>query len=467
MTPKPVGPGTDSPFSDLLHAVLDGRATVGEWSQLSAILESNPAACDEYATHVALHARLRQVVSGHGSLMPLPLSCPISLDASQELSCPSPASRRSGGKRLLSLARLTGLTAALMVAVTAVWMTFNDQPPAAPSQLIANIWYFDSANDQSIATPIRTSRVSQGEEILLEQGFAEIMLNSGVTIRLSSPCRLTVDNQMLCTLGLGRAYVSVPPNAHGFQLRTLEAQITDYGTEFGVAVDADGKAKVAVVKGEIGVRTDDLATEMKLTTGQGVTIESKSLKRLYFVDEASFPTSRDNARLPLIVDVFDNVRDIESLRYYRVRPGAFEEEAPIYVDRGHEYNGVTSEGLPAYLRGAAYLMTFNGDKQLRDLELTVTLSAPADVYVLFDTRAPVPQWLQSEFQKMPEEVGVDEVSVSEGYERLDEGPGKSIDNRFSVWKKTVDHAGPVTVGAMAAATSYFSMYTIVAVPLEK
>ena len=87
-----------------------------------------------------------------------------------------------------------------------------------------------------------------------------------------------------------------------------------------------------------------------------------------------------NARI--ITPVSDNVRSLETAKYYRIIPHGFREDCRAYVDRMHEWNGVDERGLPPFLLGGDYVMTFNDDKIVTEIEIAVKISQPANLYVL-------------------------------------------------------------------------------------
>ena len=63
----------------------------------------------------------------------------------------------------------------------------------------------------------------------------------------------------------------------------------------------------------------------------------------------------------------------------------------------------------SFLVGGDYVMTFNEDKTVTELELTVELAQPANLYILIDNRVPPPEWLTRDFIDTNADVGLDEV----------------------------------------------------------
>ncbi|HMP06678.1 MAG TPA: hypothetical protein PJ982_10040, partial [Lacipirellulaceae bacterium] len=106
------------------------------------------------------------------------------------------------------------------------------------------------------------------------------------------------------------------------------------------------------------------------------------------------------------------------------------------------------------------------------LRITVTLARPARLYLFIDERAEAPRWLTEEFVKTGWVIGSDE-----GYDDVPEvttaiGPGKSIENTFSVWARDVAQPSTVVLGALQEEQTTSpprevlrAMYGIAATPL--
>ncbi|WP_437207000.1 FecR domain-containing protein [Planctomicrobium sp. SH664] len=463
--PERDSPALDEPLPQLVNAILDDRATPSDWRQLSEIIVRSTEACDYFTTQVALHAKLRQVSTRYSEAH-LTEALP-SRKSGGDRASETPA---GGSHRRRRWSQAAAVVACLLFAAVVTGnLTLTGVSPGSrlvtSAPQIGEMHLVNHEGDATEAQVVR--RIHLGERVVVENRQAEIRFLNGIRMRLAGLSEVTLEDGMNCVLHRGKAFVTVPEGVSGFRIRAAETQITDYGTEFGVSIGDNNTAEVAVVKGVVGVRPDKGGTETQLKTGQGVLIESGVLKRLYLVTDASFPTKQQlPSRQPLIVDVRDNIRSVDSLNYYRVAERAFGEDAKIYVDRPHEFNGMTEAGLPAYLLGADYLMTFNGDKQL-DLRLSITLSRPADLYLIFDDRTAPPSWLKNEFILMPEGVGIDEQTVSTGPERLGVGPGVSVDRQLSLWKRSIPQPGTVELGSVNAYSDSSLMYAIVVVPHDQ
>lgn len=67
--------------------------------------------------------------------------------------------------------------------------------------------------------------------------------------------------------------------------------------------------------------------------------------------------------------------------------GLFVEDAPMFVDRAHQWNGAsTALPIPKYLEGGEYIMSGNDNRDNGDYLLEVTISEACYVYMLIDDR---------------------------------------------------------------------------------
>jgi hypothetical protein len=199
---------------------------------------------------------------------------------------------------------------------------------------------------------------------------------------------------------------------------------------------------------------------------------SGELERVFAVQRNNFLDALDSVRRrpaePVIGDVRDNIRTDQSVKSYQIVRAGLEEDAPCFVDRNHQWNGVDAKGLPEFLVGADYIMPFNDDKFVRGLEIDVRLLRPATLYVFLDNNMEVPDWLSKGFEDTGVDIGMDGSKTPWHQEQtLSMGPGRSIDCRFSVWKREVRKTGTVTLGGIEppeVRSQGFNMYGIAAVP---
>jgi hypothetical protein len=87
----------------------------------------------------------------------------------------------------------------------------------------------------------------------LEQGYAEIAFKQGAQVIIQAPSRFRLVSKGRMYLETGTVTAHVPPEAVGFIIETPSSVFEDYGTEFGVIVDASSQSEVHVFDGEVAV----------------------------------------------------------------------------------------------------------------------------------------------------------------------------------------------------------------------
>jgi hypothetical protein len=87
----------------------------------------------------------------------------------------------------------------------------------------------------------------------LEQGCAEIAFKQGAQVIIQAPSRFRLVSKGRMYLKTGTVTAHVPPEAIGFIIETPSSIFEDFGTEFGVIVDASSQSEVHVFDGEVAV----------------------------------------------------------------------------------------------------------------------------------------------------------------------------------------------------------------------
>ncbi len=405
------------------------------------------------------------------------------------------------GGRLLVLASSLATAAALLIAFGLRGGSEESSDPPAPSGAVAIVdreavariinesgdadWYVESRTHSDL------SGLCRGDTIRLNTGSLRILFEHGTSLTLQGPAVLEVQDPMLARIYRGSIRVVVAKGAEGFSIATPMAKVIDLGTEFGVRVDDRGGTDVAVFQGAVDVegqpqKNGPPQLAKRLTAGEAVRVdELGTTSRLVTVETGHFPKGGGGSleptatlRPPVIQKVLDNIARDGSFNFYEIVHAGMREDALAFVDRPeHQWNGIDRAGMPAYLVGGDYVRTFNDDKLSEELEITLQLTCPATIYILLDDRAHAPDWLVKEFEPANERIGLDR-----GIGRLrDLGPdgapqwtrrptgigsGVSIDDAFSVWKRTIPQAGNVVLGPLRGHDWDTNMYGIVAVPLH-
>jgi hypothetical protein len=409
-------------FSSLCDAVLDGRADEAQFDRFQALLRSNPRLVDAYTDQAHLHALLEwRAGRVRPEAKPLP---------------------RRGWAGLAAAAALLFSLGVLQLA------------PAGRLEVATVL----ECSDESV---VPGSRVKLGDDIFVGDATLRLAFDRGVWLTIEGPADMRVVSGMELRMGRGRATARVEPLGRGFLLGTPAARVRDLGTEFGVDVDFSGSTGVAVFEGEVDLLHK--GDPLRLLKGEGRLIQDGKMERLVSIErdaEGGVWTSRP-APVGVIASVRDNLR--ASGRFYQIVRGGFGEDATAYVDRSHEWNGLGEIGLPEELMGADYIMAIMDDKRSEAFEMTVTLSHAAELYVLWDDRCPPAKWLKESFEDTRLDVGLDEgPSKDQPAFSTARGPGKSVETRFSVWRRRSDEAGEVRLGSMGRGAEKYAMYGVAA-----
>ena len=314
-----------------------------------------------------------------------------------------------------------------------------------------------------------------GDKIRLTRGQLRMDFACGATVTMRSPAALEIISPMKTRAVFGTLTAHVGKGAEGFTVETPRTTVVDLGTDFGVDVSRHGSTDVVVFNGAVDLHSEGingLSERQRLSAGEGVRVSGEgTASRIVSIHDSQFSMAearRGRDRTPVISEVRDNVRRGESWKYYEIVHGGLREEAKAFVDREHEWNGVSASGIPSYLLGADYVKTFNDDKINREVEIRLAISRPATVYILLDKRSPVPDWLRARFFNTGDEIGLDGGKYSRFGERkfTAAGAGKSIDDVFTIWRLDVPRSDTVTLGAIQPGGETHNMFGIVAVPME-
>lgn len=157
----------------------------------------------------------------------------------------------------------------------------------------------------------------------LESGVAIIEFDGGARLALQGPATLELIGPKAARLHRGNATVRCEDGLYSFSLLTPTSTVIDLGTEFGVAVEADGAAEVHVLDGEVEV-ADAIGKEhqstMFLNAGETVLLDSNGgnqrldVSTKTWIRDYSTPADREAKSLPPRViarDVFPDAPNQE------------------------------------------------------------------------------------------------------------------------------------------------------------
>ncbi|WP_265594299.1 hypothetical protein [Haloferula sp. BvORR071] len=100
---------------------------------------------------------------------------------------------------------------------------------------------------------ISTQEVHQGFKQDAKEGLYRLDFNNGAVVAIEGPAKFEVVSAAVMRLASGKLNAWCPETAHGFQVLTANAKVTDLGTSFGVSTSADGHTDFVVLDGLIDV----------------------------------------------------------------------------------------------------------------------------------------------------------------------------------------------------------------------
>lgn len=496
---------------ELVQGCLDNSLSPNEFARLQAILASDPHAVEIFVHAARLDYMLEELCARDNPsrdtanllLASLGIGGDVisGADGGQTTSKLNRAAHRldyfdtSKSKSLLQLGR-RNVTARLMAASRRSRFVVATAIACCLLVTIAAWKYqwLESAGNSPQQAAIGTTKSEAGDypllsigEIRIDEGTARLRLPDVGHVLVEGPAELELLTPKRLRLTKGRINVSVTePTGYGFVVVTQHGEITDLGTVFGVDATDEKRSGVVVFDGSVDLRMPGAAgaaveappTE-RLNGGDGVLFRSDGhldrIVSIYTGNVATFEQvsqRHESSKNPIISKVTDNLRTQDTKRYYQIVNGGLEDDVKAYVDRPHQWNGVSTTGLPDFLRGADYVMTFNDDKRDYHLDVTVTFDRDANVYVFFDKRSPIPSWLVTNFEDTGIEIGLDEgYSPRSKTAAVAEGAGNSIDTRFGIWKSIASRGETLVLGPpkgqQISATEGNAMYGIAATGREE
>ncbi len=293
-------------------------------------------------------------------------------------------------------------------------------------------------------------------KIVLTSGRVALRLPNGVTLDLVGPLQATLASARELELSYGQATADIGGTGKGFAIETVNARVVDLGTRFGVAVGGSNETDIVVFEGQVEVfdpakKSVAQRPTVTLAEGEAVRVDDSRLPqrvRKMITLDTDARSLRDGTMCDLVAGVKDNILESDFRRYYGLLRGGMGEGSRLYTT-GHTrtWHALPGESFPPELLGADVICTFSSDRHETDLEITVTVNQPCELYVLPDARSLAPEWLPRDF-------------VDTGL-RLRSGPwtprGIMPDPQVedpsgtafiphAVWKKRVLNPGPVVLG---------------------
>ncbi|WAC18559.1 FecR family protein [Luteolibacter sp. SL250] len=426
-------------FELLLAAVLHGEASPAQLERLRELMRSDASLRAEYVAQMRAHALLRWSAG---------TATPEESPAAAVVAFP----QRRWGRWLAGVAAV-GLLGFFLSPRPAE----KPQPPAMVKLEVLEASQQGGVGGGSI--PITTGMELSVSELQMPEGSFRFRLGSGVVVGVTGPAELQFFNAMHLRVIRGKVTADVGEEGKGFIVDTAQTRVVDLGTRFGVDVAESGHTDVVVFQGEVELYDADRksgaarpTSVSRLVEGEAVRVNvAKEVSRISSVSSGpvgddEWSTSGMGDGLSTISAVHDNLHNPKSNFYYRILRGGMREDARAFIAKRHEWNGLDEEGLPDWLVGADLVQTFPAGDRNGTLQLTVTTTMPAELYVIVDSRVPAPTWLADAFQDTGERIGLENAPLPDSGIDTGKGPGGGNLAPFAVWKRVLPQAGDYVLG---------------------
>ena len=247
----------------LASAVMDGTATESQFHQLTALLQEDEAARDEYLAYVDMHAMLATEMS-------FTRNAPEVKQPRQTRALP--------GKPQALAASIAGLAACLLIAVMWFFVTGSGDDPIPPFSSVALV--------SDASSELKTGDRLGAETIRIGSGFVRLLFDDGVEVTLAGPAEYELISPGKTRLASGLLTATAPKGAEGFRVDTPSAQVVDLGTSFGIDLRQEGFSRVSVFDGEVEIALPDSPEKRLVTEGEAVRIgKSQEIEAVDFDPE--------------------------------------------------------------------------------------------------------------------------------------------------------------------------------------
>ncbi|HTQ37583.1 MAG TPA: FecR family protein [Pirellulales bacterium] len=457
-----------SKLFELLDCILDKSYNDQQQQEFIQLVDRNPVLVESLVEQIRTHSLLQWQCDQSGAAIPRVPTAIFPLNMPTE-SLPNRILRMVAKRWMWAAAAVF-----LMMSAGLGWYKIRQAnlSQLAVAEVVDSNLVILSESCSALLDPVH---VVPGK-LEMKSGRLTLRFRSGATMWVSGPASMRIVSDMLVKLDQGQATAHVPEWAHGFSIETSNVNVIDLGTKFGVVARPGGSTDVVVFEGQVDLlpTVPSAVSQKRLSQGEGVTVDNQgSMDRITEVRSDPHGDNWSTQSPPSWSDttfksIHDNIPSADSPTYYQITPHGLEDDCKAYVECPHEWNGLTSDGLPDFLLHADYVRTCNDYRYINNLVITVQLARPAIVYVLFDRRVKPPDWLTDQFENTGIDIGLDEGPWWKGDTKhsLGVGGGESIDRIFSVWRRRCETPETITLGAMGTMKGARAMYGIAATPLD-
>ena len=285
----------------LTNAVCQGTISKEEAQELESLLTADPRALEFYVDFLKINVEILWLLSikPHSTIdsgdqaPPAPLAAPPDRspilgflgDWANFFNQHSPLS-------YLLLFVMLGMT----IFASSFWLRNTHTGVAVvESQFTAQITCMrDCQWSATMPAMSESEQLLVGQQLQLDKGLVQVTYYNGAVVLLEGPVSYTVDSQNSGFLDRGKLVARADTKQSGqFTITTPNARFVDMGTAFGVAVEAEGRAAIAVFTGKVMAEAKKAGggwtAQIALKEGQaGIYEKAKFTRQVY--KRSDFPT---------------------------------------------------------------------------------------------------------------------------------------------------------------------------------
>ena len=274
----------------LLDAYLNHALTDEQRAELERLLLSSPEARRQFWEHARFHGLLSHWGQHEWGR--------------RLAAAPAPVAEAWVGRLAPWLGRLrqrfqpnwgwaAGAVGAVCLAVAAMLVTHRPAAPEVAPEAVTLAADYHSEAPAGVAVLTRSAFVQWTDAtnapapgaaltpgwLRFKSGAIQVEFSSGARVIVEGPAELEVVSAKAAFLRSGRLSAFVPPAARGFEVRSPQVALVDYGTEFGMAVPLTGPAEAHVFTGKVEVtEPGDTARRRALTEGQALRVQGSTFE---------------------------------------------------------------------------------------------------------------------------------------------------------------------------------------------
>lgn len=408
------------PIHPLVDAWLEDTLTDQEEQQLAKWLKQDPQNMRAFAEANVREQQLKDAVR----------SITQAQQASQRVEV-KPTPHRSP----LSLKTTIGLALALSVLVV-IWFALPKRITGVQVNVIAMADAQVTGSDESLFVGKSLSLGS----FRLESGSVELMLPRSVRVEFIAPVEAVFESNTRLRLLEGRMSADVGDGGKGFTVVTAAGNVVDLGTNFGLEVERDGEARVAVFSGTVEFHpAESMSSQEVVTLTEGEALRFSARAGLRRWQQIALAADRVGvprvATTGVVREVHDNLGEGELRPFYAVIPKGMKPGALAFNDKPNPmWGAVPGEEFPAWLTGADLIRTYYHFRYIKNYELTIDLNEPADIYLLVVSPGEIPPWVAERFRP----TGTS-IRAGSWHPAMGDHPAATVESsgpylNFEIWK---------------------------------